>query len=70
MAEIKWTTQEQDFMHQYFLMQAKKLDKEELLELFEKMHKQYLIKSRFLNCILKWCASSGVLLPDISSILS
>lgn len=70
MTEIKWTTQEQDFMHQYFLMEAKKLDKEELLEIFEQVHKQYLIKSRFLNSLIKWCLSNGIVLPNIDSILS
>jgi len=70
MSEVKWTTQEQDFMHQYFLMQAKKLDKEELLEIFESVHKQYLVKSHLLNCLIKWCARTGVNLPDIASILS
>ena len=70
MSEINWTTPEQDFMHQYFMMQAKKLDKEELLEIFEQVHKQYLFKTRFLNCMIKWCANSSVTLPDISSLLS
>ena len=70
MSEVKWTTQEQDFMHQYFLMQAKKLSKEELLQIFESVHKQYLIKSHLLNCLIKWCARSSVNLPDIASILS
>jgi hypothetical protein len=70
MSEVKWTTQEQDFMHQYFLMQAKKLDKEELLEIFESVHKQYLIKTRLLNCLIKWCTKSNVMLPDIASLLS
>jgi hypothetical protein len=70
MSEINWTTPEQDFMHQYFMMQAKKLDKEELLEIFEQVHKQYLFKTRFLNCMIKWCAKSGVALPDIKLVLS
>ena len=70
MSEVKWTTQEQDFMHQYFLMQAKKLDKEELLEIFESVHKQYLMKTRLLNCLIKWCIKSNVMLPDIASLLS
>jgi hypothetical protein len=70
MSEIKWTTQEQDFTHQYFLMQAKKLDKEELLEIFESVHKQYLMKSRVLNSLIKWCVKSNVTLPDIASLLS
>lgn len=70
MAEVKWTTQEQDFMHQYFLMQAKKLSKEELLDIFESVHKQYLMKTRLLNCLIKWCLNTGINLPDIASILS
>lgn len=70
MSELKWTTQEQDFTHQYFLMQAKKLDKEELLEIVESVHKQYLMKSRILNSLIKWCVKSNVTLPDIASLLS
>lgn len=69
MSEINWTTPEQDFMHQYFMMQAKKLDKEELLEIFEQVHKQYLLKTRFLNCMIKWCARNNITLPDIKEVL-
>jgi hypothetical protein len=70
MSEVNWTTPEQDFMHQYFMMQAKKLGKEELLEIFETIHKQYLFKTRFLNCLIKWCSQSDQGLPDIKMLLS
>jgi len=69
MAEVKWTTQEQDFMHQYFLMQAKKLDKEELLDLFEHVHKQYLVNHRLFKSLMKWCAKEGLGLPSFSTLL-
>ena len=70
MSEVNWTTPEQDFMHQYFMMQAKKLDKDELLEIFGQVHKQYLFKTRFLNCMIKWCVKNDVTLPDIAMLLS
>jgi hypothetical protein len=70
MSEVKWTTQEQDFMHQYFLMQAKKLGKDELLDLFEHVHKQYLVNHRLFKSLMKWCVSSGFDLPSFNTLLS
>jgi hypothetical protein len=70
MTEPNWITAEQEFTHQYFLMQAKKLDKEELLDLFEHVHKQYLVNHRLFKSLMKWCACEGSGLPSFDKLLS
>lgn len=69
MLNLEWTTPEQNFLHQRVLMDAKKLDKEQLLEIFEIVHKQYLIRGHLFACLSKWCAQNGVTLPAFSELL-
>lgn len=70
MSEVNWTTPEQDFTHQYFMMQAKNLSKDELLELFEHVHKQYQFNNRLFKSLMKWCALEGPGLPSFPELLS
>ena len=50
-------------------MDARKLDKEDLLEIFEAIHKQYQIRDRLFSALVNWCVRSGVLLPPFSELL-
>lgn len=70
MSDLNWTTTEQDFTHQYFMTQAKKLDKKELLDLFEHVHKQYQLNHRLFKALMNWCASKGTGLPSFDDLLN
>ncbi len=69
MLNLEWTTPEQNFLHQRVLMDAKKLDKEQLLEIFEIIHKQYLIRGHLFSRLSAWCARNNVLLPSFAELL-
>lgn len=69
MSELNWITTEQEFTHQYFMTQAKKLSKEELLDLFEFVHKQYQLNHRLFKTLMRWCVLEGIGLPSFSDLL-
>lgn len=51
------------------MMDARKLDKEQLLEIFEAIHKQYQLRDRLFSALVNWCVRSGVTLPPFSELL-
>jgi hypothetical protein len=70
MLNLQWRTEEQDFMHQRVMMDAKKLDKEQLLDYLDELHKQYQLRHHLFNRLLIWCARSGVTLPSFEELLA
>jgi hypothetical protein len=70
MLNLEWLDTEQNFLHQRVLMDAKKLNKEQLLEIFVATHKQQLIHKRLFSSLISWCARSGVILPPLTELLS
>ena len=60
---------EGEFTHLKACEAAKKLDKEELLDIFETVHKQYLIRDNLFRKMLKFCQRQGVMLPPIDELL-
>lgn len=69
MLNLEWSTPEKDFLHQRVMMDARKLDKEQLLEIFETIHKQYQLRDRLFSALVNWCVRSGVVLPSFSELL-
>ena len=69
MSDIKWTTLEQNFLHQRVLNDAQKLDKKDLLVLIEMIHKQSLVNKRMFTALVKHCVREGVELPPIDTLL-
>jgi len=41
-----------------------------LLDLFEHVHKQYLVNHRLFKSLMKWCACEGSGLPSFDTLLS
>lgn len=70
MLNLEWTTTEQSFLHHRVMMDAKKLDKQKLLEVFEGIHKQYQLHNHLFVCLVKWCIKNGVELPPFSELLA
>ena len=70
MLNLEWLDAEQEFLHQRVLMDAKKLDKDQLLELTNMIHKQQLINKRLFSSLLRWCARSGIVLPPLTELLA
>ena len=60
---------EGEFSHLKACEAAKKLDKDELLDIFEVVHKQYLIRDNLFRKLLKFCTSNGLMLPDMAELL-
>lgn len=69
MLNLQWQTEEQEFLHQRVMMDAKKLNKEQLLEVFEGIHRQYLLRSHLFARLASWCASNKVILPSFEELL-
>lgn len=69
MLNLEWSTTEQNFTHQRVMMDARKLDKDELLEIFEAIHQQYQIRGHLFSKLIAWCARKGVELPSFDELL-
>lgn len=69
MLNLQWQTEEQEFLHQRVMMDAKKLNKEQLLEVFEGIHRQYLLRSHLFARLASWCARNKVILPSFEELL-
>ena len=70
MLSFEWLDTEQNFIHQQVLMDAKKLEKEDLLKLFDTVHKQSLIRNRLFSGLVKHCVRTGVTLPSFDTLLA
>ena len=67
--EIAWFTMENEFAHARVMGSAAKLNKDELLEVFDIIHKQYQLRGRLFTQLLKHCALAGVELPPLNELL-
>lgn len=67
--EIAWFTVENEFMHTRVMADAAKLDKDDLLKIFDMVHKQSQLNKRLFSQLLKHCASAGVELPPLCDLL-
>jgi len=70
MLSFEWLDTEQNFIHQQVLMDAKKLEKEDLFKLFDMVHKQSLVRNRLFSCLVKHCVRTGVILPSFDTLLA
>ena len=70
MPNLEWLDTEQEFLHQRVLLDAKKLEKEQLLEFTGIIHKQHLINKKLFSSLARWCARSGVMLPPLDELLA
>ena len=59
---------EQEFLHKRFMAQAAKLDREELLEILEIVHMNYLVRGGLFLRLSKWCQKQGYALPEAEEI--
>lgn len=69
MLNIQWQTQEQEFLHNRVMMDARKLSKEDLLKIFEDVHKQYLLRNHLFARLAAWCAGNKIILPSLDELL-
>ena len=69
MLNLEWMSPEQNFTHQRVMMDARKLDRDELLEIFEAVHQQYQIRGNLFSRLIYWCAKNGVELPPFDELL-
>lgn len=68
--QLDWMSQEQEFLHKRVMMDAKKLDKDRLLQILEMVHKQSLINKRLFSSLASWCARNKVILPAFDELLT
>lgn len=69
MSELNWLDTEQSFLHQRVLMQAKELSREQLLEIFQEVHRQQLLNKRLFSGLVCWCVKNGITLPPLNDLL-
>lgn len=70
MLNLEWLSTEQEFLHKRVVGDFAKLDREQMLTIFEEVHKQYLIRNRLFSRLASWCAQSGVVLPGFDELLA
>lgn len=68
MLNIGWLGTEQSFLHQRVMLDAKKLDKEQLLEIFDSMHQQYLLRNKLFTNLTSWCVRNRIELPPLNEL--
>ena len=66
---MEWETPEQRFTHQRLMLEAQKLDKDKLLEIFNSVYRQQQIHSRLFSCLVNWCARNQIELPSFEQLL-
>ena len=70
MLNLEWMNTEQEFLHKRVMTDAAKLNRDQLLEVFEGVHKQYLILSNLFARLASWCARNSVVLPAFDELLA
>ena len=66
----EYMTLEMKFTHARFTTQAEKLDKEELLDILNIVHTNYLIRNGMFKKLIRHCIKEGVTLPPMSELWS
>lgn len=67
---MEWITTEQEFMHKRAMLEAQDLDREKLLEILEKVHKQYFIYYNLFSKLVIWCCRNNLTLPSFEELLA
>ena len=67
---MEWLSTEQEFMHKSAMIEAEKMDKEKLLEILQKVHKQYLIYHNLFSKMVIWCGRNQLMLPSFPELLN
>ena len=67
---IKWLSTEQDFLHRKFMLDARSLDKEGLLDAFSHVLRQNMMNQHLFKRLMVYCTESGVALPSFAELLS
>ena len=70
MLNLEWLNTEQEFLHKRVCADFAKLDREQMKEVFESVHKQYLIRNSLFSRLASWCARNGLTLPALDELLS
>lgn len=70
MLNLEWLSTEQEFLHKRVVGDFAKLDRDQMLEIFEGVHKQYLIRNHLFSRLASWCAKTGVVLPGFDELLA
>jgi site-specific recombinase XerC len=70
MLNLEWLNTEQEFLHKRVCADFAKLDREQMTEIFESMHKQYLIRNSLFSRLSSWCVRNGFVLPAFEELLS
>ena len=70
MLNLEWLNTEQEFLHKRVCGDFAKLDREQMKDVFESVHKQYLIRNSLFSRLASWCARNGVVLPAFEELLS
>ena len=63
-----YLTVEQEFHHKRVMDACNKLDKEEISEIVDIVHTNYLVKTEMFRKLVAFCISSGYKLPPMSSL--
>jgi|APGre2960657404_1045060.scaffolds.fasta_scaffold00440_14 hypothetical protein len=69
MPSVPWLSTEQKFLHFRIMQDAKKTNHDELLEIFDNVHQQLLLKNKMFTSLVTWCARSGTMLPPITDLI-
>ena len=67
---MEWETPEQRFTHQRVMLEAKNLDKDQLLKVFDSVYRQQQIYNRAFSCLVNWCVRNQVELPPFDQLLA
>ena len=66
----EYLTLEQRFHHQMFLNSLRKLENEQLIEIGDIIHTNYLVRDRMFNKLVSHCIRNGYKLPAFSTLLT
>lgn len=69
MPSIPWLSTEQKFLHFRMMQETKKIKHEELIEIFDTVHQQLLLKNKMFTSLITWCVRSGMVLPPITDLI-
>lgn len=69
MLSTNWLSTEQKFLHQRVMMDVKKLDREQLVEVCAFFHQSYLLRNKLFTKLVCWCIKNGVELPPITDLV-
>ena len=69
MSLAEWIDTEQQFTHFNLMRSANQANKEQLLEVLDVAHKNYLIQRKLFNNLLLHCARSGIHPPPLQELL-